>query len=148
MRKVVVLMLALLLIVPSVLSETKVVFSDFSNDELLELQVRLKQELIDRELFETSLMYPGAYKVGEDIKPGRVLFTVVTPDDGVIVAYFENYEQYTNAESGGGIRASGGREIYADKDSPIQLVLKDGQVIKTFHGIINVEFVEEPSWSP
>jgi len=153
MKKSILMLLFVLLLTLPGLAEEQNPYANMSDEELLEMQISLRQELIDRELLESSLIYPGKYIVGVDIRPGTYRFNFASAEfNAIIVTHFRNVDQYNIAYEGGfstnSVDKSGGVELYVKKGSPAQFVLEEGHILYTYYGICYIESVEKPSWAP
>ena len=51
--------------------------SEMTTDELIDLQIRIQDELYTRDRFMDCFLYPGDYVIGEDIEPGDYLIHCV-----------------------------------------------------------------------
>lgn len=153
MRRLALLILSVLLLSVPVLGESNGPYIDKSDAELLEMLLELRQELLERKLTESSLLYPGDYTVGQDIMPGAYLFNVAEAErSGFYISHFRNSEQYAKARDGGmstvAIFDSGGVEYFLEKGTPRQFVLEEGHIIRFSSGICYIEAVDKPSWAP
>lgn len=153
MKKSILVLLCLLLLSLTVSAEEQNPFAKIDDEDLLGLQINLKQELVDRKLLESSLIYSGVYTVGVDIRPGTYLFYLVKAEhSAVIISHYKNVDQYIKASEAGfstkGILDSGGAELFARKGIPVQLILEDSQVMRISQGICYLELVDKPFWAP
>lgn len=73
MRKLVLFIVSLFLISASAVSE-EIDLSAMSMTELIDLDLRIEQELQSRDFTDGQYLYQGTYEVGRDIEPGRYIF--------------------------------------------------------------------------
>ena len=74
MKKLVLLVVALLLVSIAAVHAAGIDLSRMSDEELTELAIQINEELHSRNLSESQYLYQGMYEVGKDIEPGRYVF--------------------------------------------------------------------------
>ena len=74
MKKLVLLIVALLLVSVISVSAEGIDLSGMTTEELIELNLQISKELHSRNLAESQYLYQGMYEVGKDIEPGRYVF--------------------------------------------------------------------------
>lgn len=113
--------------------------ASMSLDDLLVLRQNIESEITERLASDNSLIYPGVYLVGKDIKEGTYLITGMFSDDyGMQVLVYPSESDYENRNYDG----------YDLKLGEYQYVtLKTGMVLQIYLGNARVQAVEQ-SWKP
>lgn len=99
MKKLVLLIVALLLVLVISVSAEGIDLSGMSDEDLCALEIAIVDELGSRGTNSTQCFFPGEYIVGDEIDPGRYVFTGVelTSSDGY--GYVVLREDATNNDS-------------------------------------------------
>lgn len=151
MKKLFVLALVFVLMIPSCLAEID--FTSLSMDELMNLRKNVEDEIHAR-LGGSDAIYVGDYLAGKDIKPGKYVITCTeeTPtagDDMVFGIYNsdDSYESHKSEEAYFGFRSNAVLFFQLQKDGVATVTLEEGQhlIIKWGKGTCE-PFA--PSWAP
>lgn len=74
MKKLVLLIVALLLVSIMAVRAEEIDLSGMTTKELIELDLQISEELHSRDEYDSKYLYQGAYTVGEDLEEGRYVF--------------------------------------------------------------------------
>lgn len=91
MKKLLAVVLVLCLLVPCAFAEAPVDVKSMSDAELKSLYISVKEELMERKLWDTSILPAGIYIGGVTLPEG---YYELTLNDSDIVAAWKSYEDY------------------------------------------------------
>ena len=148
MKRIIALLTALLLLCAgcmTALAEGETDLSGMTDEELLELDQKIKEELTGRGYFAEGQdeIYPGSYTVGKDIREGDFIFTL---EEGYrtwvelrLYASEEDFEEEEDPED---------EYVTSKLGSRFNLLLKDGMVLTVEDGVFLISDRGEVSWRP
>lgn len=118
-------------------------YANYDDETLFKIKQEIEHQLADRGIND-DYIHPGVYVVGEDIRPGTVIFTALSPDKrsytNISIYDKDTYDPKMWTEP------KGYESMYYGQTC--QLTLSDGSVLKIEGGAL-VSFRDTaPSWAP
>ena len=91
MKRLIAVFLAVALLIPYAIAEAPVNVRDLSDSELKALYTEVKEELMERKLWESAVLPAGVYQIGRNMPEGS--YECVSRGSGTVFVYsnFENY---------------------------------------------------------
>lgn len=142
MKKILIILMLVLLLIPSVIAES-VDYNSMTTDDLLALRNQINGILIERMASDASAIYSGNYTVGVDIKAGRYVLQFDEIAEGEttgIVMLFENTDKWHNRDY---ISAD-----YLRTNVEYQIVLEDSMVLEITRAKGTIRAIAKPEWAP
>ena len=96
MKKLFASLLVLCLLLPAAVAESPVDVKSMTDDELKALYVSVKDELMERKLWESSKIPAGVYVGGKNLPEGYYEITMAKSEDVIAWRTYEDYLQNTN----------------------------------------------------
>lgn len=137
MKKLVLLIVALLLVSIMVVHAEEIDLSGMSDSEISSLYNSIIQEMLDRGITKSGDLSEGHYIVGQDIRAGSYSFS----SNGGYTRYFvfksnELFDIYEELSSVAEVMIEG-ETVF--EDDPDKVDLKDGQILSVEYGTLHVE---------
>ena len=104
--------------------------SEYSDEDLLAINVQVQAEIANRYLEKTASVTPGKYLVGSDIPAGKYILKNTSGDTVYIAIFKDNKQSYKDSE------ALDRFNFYADRETSI--TLEEGTVFEVRHHTIDV----------
>lgn len=92
MKKLLSVVLILCLLIPAAIAEAPVDVKSLTDDELKALYKDVKAELMERKLWDSSIIPAGLYQAGKSIPEG--LYECVSKKDSTYVYVYTSYEKF------------------------------------------------------
>lgn len=131
MKKLLAIALILGLLLPYAVAEAPVDVKNLSDAELKSLYVSVKEELMERKLWEESTLPAGVYQAGKALPEGAYECTLKT--DGYVWIY-KDYEHFLDDKANTWISMEKGQKFTLSLYGDVVYLLKFDSIVRPFVG--------------
>lgn len=142
MKRILALVLSVFLLTGSAFA-AEIDFASMSLDELITMRNNAEDEICNRVMGDLSLLYPGVYVVGKDVKEGKYLIACAdleVDENDINILWYDEEEDYEKSRA---------EDVdYLEPEEPIFRKLVSGMVFATYDGTISLLPAEGMSYMP
>jgi hypothetical protein len=132
MKKLLAVALVLCLLVPCAVAEAPVDVKSMSDAELKSLYISVKEELMERKLWDTSILPAGVYQAGKGLPEGT--YECIAKSDTRVVIY-KNMEKYYSGTNIGYFYPEEGQSFTLTLYDEIVYFVNSECIVRPFTGL-------------
>ncbi len=131
MKKILTITLILALLIPLAVAEAPVDVKALSDTELKSIYVAVKEELMERKLWEESTLPAGVYQAGKALPEGA--YECILKNDGRVIIY-QDYEHFLNDRINNFLDLEKGQEFTLSLYGDVVYYLTFNSTVRPFIG--------------
>ena len=131
MKRLFAVLLALCLLIPAAIAESPVDVKSLSDDDLKALYKSVKGELMERKLWEESILPAGVYQAGKGLSEGSYECTLTT--NGTVYIY-KDYNHFLNDDHLDWINMKSGQMFTLNLYGEVVYLIEFNSIVRPFTG--------------